>query len=969
MATKKKYESMRIMSLEGSVLYKNEGFTALKNGKPDPDAFRGMLDESLDTLKLKEVYKKHEDEIGYPYLDGKKLFCRAVVNLSFNRAVKLYESYGNRYVLNGYSVTDADMEDHVCIRSVNGKPTLIAIEVSYKDKDGYAPVEGPISDMLIGKYFEYDAETRSYKRSDKTIPSDVTCQEIREYLYTYGFDIDGVHYVRYKRSAGASRDGRCLFIAEPLYADMMSWSSCDLSGDTASDQASWQAYIALTLSSIENTIELPKKAILVIRDRVSRFTADAVCVKETDTHDLMAEEEETEVENVIWDGEALLDAGVFFENGYNEHGMMLLRNRFFKTCAFNTNLQDWFFDNDITEISQLAGFTTARKIEDIKLVVTESSIKYFKFMPKDMPLAEKCKRWLDAMYEGKNNSTFGVVKADHDAPLMDGRMAYTNYQLLNTLGLTREGIGKLLEPSFDYLQAMLNKSPFLRYQINMTTDHATIAEKELPDLAKYRRDTVLDMSCRTPLFEQTEFYKSFRSDTTKYFKKRLKKGRVAVCGNYEVLFGNAYEFLVALTDEDYEPTESFSLEDGQVCTTGFAHGDTVLCARSPHITMGNLYLAENVHCYDLLRYFNLTPNIICVNAIESNIQQRLNGCDYDSDSMLVTNDPWIIAGVTSCYNILKVPVCKAEPIGKTDYDNTPKSLARLDQTIAKNKIGEIVNLSQFLNCLLWDSLFREDEACDYVPMQVYYDICILAVMSGMEIDKAKRLYSADSSKVLARLRHYRKNFKKKHGGNLPAFYKYIVGDESADVGENTVSLEAPMAFVHDAVASHTGRAAYTKTIPLSELFELDATDAGANDTHKKQNIIAAVKEAHTKITAMQTAMKEADDDEKLILCDEANEVYQTCLKIVSKNVVNDHILCMLLSEIDQPDKSKYDIKSARYLLFASLLYEDNRRLLSRLKVTEGFVPYDLVRIEPEDVPSGGQPDMIYGFPHGRLIIQ
>ena len=969
MATKKKYESMRIMSLEGSVLYKNEGFTALKNGKPDPDAFRGMLDESLDTLKLKEVYKKHENEIDYPYLDGKKLFCRAVVNLSFNRAVKLYESYGNRYVLNGYSVTDADMEDHVCIRSVNGKPTLIAIEVSYKDKDGYAPVEEPIADMMISKYFEYDAETRSYKRSDKTIPSDVTCQEIREYLYTYGFDIDGVHYVRYKRSAGASRDGRCLFIAEPLYADMMAWSSCDLSGDTASDQASWQAYTALTLSSIENTIELPKKAILVIRDRVSRFTADAVCVKETETHDLMAEEEETEVENVIWDGEALLDASAFFENGYNEHGMMLLRNRFFKTCAFNTNLQDWFFDNDITEISQLAGFTTARKIEDIKLVVTESSIKYFKFMPKEMPFAEKCKRWLDAMYEGKNNSTFGVVKADHDAPLMDGRMAYTNYQLLNTLGLTREGIGKLLEPSFDYLQAMLNKSPFLRYQINMTTDHATIAEKELPDLAKYRRDTVLDMSCRTPLFEQTEFYKSFRSDTTKYFKKRLKKGRVAVCGNYEVLFGNAYEFLVALTDEDYEPTESFSLEDGQVCTTGFAHGDTVLCARSPHITMGNLYLAENVHCYDLLRYFNLTPNIICVNAIESNIQQRLNGCDYDSDSMLVTNDPWIIAGVTSCYNILKVPVCKAEPIGKTDYENTPKSLAKLDQTIAKNKIGEIVNLSQFLNCLLWDSLFREDEACDYVPMQVYYDICILAVMSGMEIDKAKRLYSADSAKVLARLRHYRKNFKAKHGGNLPAFYKFIVGDESADVGEDTVSLEAPMAFVHDAVASHTGRAAYTKTIPLSELFDLDVTDAGANDTHKKQNIIAAVKEAHTKITAMQTAMKEADDDEKLILCDEANEVYQTCLKIVSKNVTGDHILCMLLSEIDHPDKSKYDIKSARYLLFASLLYEDNRRLLSRLKVTEGFVPYDLVRIEPEDVPSGGQPDMIYGFPHGRLIIQ
>ena len=966
MATKK-YESLRIMSLEGSVLYKNEGFTATKDGKPDPQAFRGILDESLDTLKLAEVYARHEDEIGYPYIDGKKRFCRAVVNLSFNRAVKVYESYGNRYVLNGYRVTDEDMEDHVCFCTVGGNPTLIAIDVSYREDSGYAPVEEPLPDAMLGKYFKYDPDTRSYKRSDKVIPTAFTCQDIREHLYTNGFDIDGVHYVRYKLSAGASRDGRCLFIAEPLYADMMAWSSCDLSADTASDQASWQAYIALTLSSIENVIKLPKKSILIIRDRVSRFKADAVCVKETDTHDLRAEEEETEIENVIWDGEALLDASVFNDNGYGGHGMMLLRNRFFKTCAFNTNLQDWFFDNDIEYVSQLAGYTTARDIKDVKLVITESSVKYLKFMPKDMSFEEKCKRFLDALYEGKNNSEFGVVKADHDAPLMHGDMAYTNYQLLNTLGLTREGIGKLLEPSFRYLQDMLDRSPVLRYQINMTTDHATIAENEVPDLAKYRRDTVLDMSCRTPLFEQTEFYKSFRSDTVRYFKERLRKGRIAVSGNYQVLFGNAYEFLWALTDESYEPTFSFSLDDGQVCTTGFAHGEMVLCARSPHITMGNLYLAKNAHCYDLLRYFNLTPNIICVNAIESNIQQRLNGCDYDSDSMLVTNDEWIIAGVTGCYNILKVPVCKAEPIGKTDYENTPRSLAALDQTIAKNKIGEIVNLSQFLNCLLWDGLFTEQG--EHHPMDIYHDICILAVLSGMEIDKAKRLYSADSTKVLSRLRHYRQNFKKKNGGNLPAFYKFIMGDESADVGENTAKLEAPMSFVHDAVAAFPGRADYTRTLSLSDLFELDVSDAGANDTHKKQNIIKAVTEAHTKITAMQTAMKDADDDEKLILCGEANEVYQACLKIVSKNVANDHILCMLLSEIDHPDKSKYDIKSARYLLFAGLLYEDNRRLLSKIKTVEGFEPYDLVRVDPESVPEGYRTEDIYGFPHGHLLIK
>ena len=562
-----------------------------------------------------------------------------------------------------------------------------------------------------------------------------------------------------------------------------------------------------------------------------------------------------------------------------------------------------------------------------------------------------------------------MVKADHDAPLMDGRMTHTNYQLLNTLGINRDGIEKFLEPSFNYLQNMLDQSVYLRYQINTDIDHAIIDQNEIPDLAQYRRDTVLDMTCRTPLFEHTEFYKSFRSDTIRYFKRRLKKGRVPVCGNYEVLFGNPYEFLLALTDESYEATTSYLFNDYQVCSPAFLNGQVLLCARSPHITMGNLYLVQNIYRDELRCYFNLTYNIICVNAIENNIQQRLNGCDYDSDSMLVTADEMLIDAVVRTYEILKVPVCKAEPVGKTDYKNTPSDLAKLDLIISKNKIGEIVNLAQFLNCLLWDELFADTDTFDYTPMDIYYDTCILAVMSGMEIDKAKRLYSADSTKVLARLRHYRKNFKAKHGGNLPAFYKFIVGDESADVDENTVSLEAPMAFVHDAVASHTGRATYTKTIPLSELFELDATDAGANDTHKKQNIIAAVKEAHTKITAMQTAMKEADDDEKLILCDEANEVYLSCLKTVSKNVANDHILCMLLSEIDNWDKSKYDIKSARHLLFACLLYEDNRRLLSKIKKVEGFVPYDLVKVFPREIPEGYRAEYIYGFPHAHLRYQ
>ena len=127
------------------------------------------------------------------------------------------------------------MTDHVRVR--DGE--LIAIEVPYQKDTQYASVQNPISEALLGKYFVYDSEAKAYRRSKAVIPSAVTCKAIREKLYAEGFDIDGIHYVRYKRSAGASRDGRCLFIAGPLYTDMIAWSSCDLSADTASDQASF----------------------------------------------------------------------------------------------------------------------------------------------------------------------------------------------------------------------------------------------------------------------------------------------------------------------------------------------------------------------------------------------------------------------------------------------------------------------------------------------------------------------------------------------------------------------------------------------------------------------------------------------------------------------------------------------------------------------------------------------------------
>ncbi len=966
---RKEYENLRIVSIDGSTIVKHvspSNYTAplctVKNGKLDRNKFGGIIDKSLDIEKLEEVYEKHENEFQFPFVESDN-FTRALVNVSFAYVIREYERYGQRYVKWGCVVTDEDMHDHICVR--NG--ILIAIEVPYENDREYAPVENPLDHAVLGKYFAYDESEKAYKLSQKDIPVVLDKKDIRQNLYKDGFYMDGMHYVRYKRSAGSSREGQCLFIAEPLFADMMSWSACGLSVDNISDQASWQAYIALTLSSVEKIIELPKKAILIIPDRESVFRTKAVCVREDSEEGLSAAEEVTTVRNNIFDGEALMDSSVFEANGYPENSMMLLRNRFFKTCAFNTKLDQWFKDNRITEIRQLGGYTTARKVEDIKLVITESSLKYLKFMPKGSSYADGFKTWVDALYEGKNTSKFGVVKTDKPPKHMDGLMAYTNYQLLNTLPLVQDGIDKFLEQSTNLLKQMQQDSMYMRYYIKSVSYEVPRSLQDV-DVENYRRKLILDMLSLSPDFEKTRMYKDFRAETCTHFKDKLISGRVLVDGNYEVLFGNPYEFLMATIDKHYRPTEPMLLGEGEIYTKRFKAGAKLMCARSPHITMGNVYLAENKPCKEIDKYFKLNSNIVCVNAIKSNLQQRLNGCDYDSDTMLVTNNPLLVQSAKRMYHLLDVPVCLVEPCGAAEYTDSPESLASLDIKIAENKIGEIINLSQFLNSMLWDRL--ADENSEDGQISLYYDICKLAVMSGMEIDKAKRLYPVDATKLLNCLKKYREGYKKAHG-SLPNFYLCLTDKKLT--ANNTAKLNTPLSYVYDNITSYPYRAPRSKDLPLVELFDFATNDDDGNDGHRKDAIISAVIAAGIKLRKINQDAHDADEDIKNALYAEANRIFEECFKKVSKKIKSDHVLYLILKELEKKD-SKYKIRMHASLLLAMLIYEPNARLTQRIKnfgnyQCENLKYYDKDKDENYDPSINYEIRYVYDHPHRVMHVQ
>jgi len=391
--------------------------------------------------------------------------------------------------------------------------------------------------------------------------------------------------------------------------------------------------------------------------------------------------------------------------------MLLLRNRFFKSCCFNANIQQWFADNGITSVEQLNGFTLATDISQIKLITTPSSIKYAKF--------GTIEDWMKNV-----EPVFGVVKYEKKPRQYGGRLVQAHYQLFNTLQLSYEEMEQVLKPSLDYIGAIRRDPAVLRYAIQYPFDDGTGWYSSLDS----KNEIVFRMLGINDKFAQTKMYYDFRDDLVKGEIRNLKKGHVLVNGNYSTLMGNGMEMLQASIGQFHG--ESI-VGVGNIHSKRFPYGQTLLASRSPHVTVGNILLTKNVACELYDTYFNMTDGIVCVNAINENIQQRLNGCDYDSDTMLITDDALLIEVARRHYDEFLVPTNMTSSV-KTARYYTQDDKADLDVKTSVNKIGEIINLSQQLNSLMWDRISKGASVEDCA--ELYYDICKLAVLSNVEIN-------------------------------------------------------------------------------------------------------------------------------------------------------------------------------------------------------------------------------------------
>lgn len=737
---KTKYKGVYIPSIDAKDIYlathdmeSNPYGYALRdgNGQYNLRKFTNTLDYSLDFIELSDIYYRKYRRNDFTFKIKKHMYCVHVIQLTFKYSVKEWNQINkNTFVKFGYD--DKNPEFHDCIAK-NEDGAIIGIKTG---ETVLHPVDIPkpfVCQPIEGKEKENreDIEKTQMQYAKRGEPKTLkTGAQLRTELYQNGFVCNGIKYCRMKRSAGSARAGTCLFVNEALLQPLLKFSSgsINMKHGQKVDLAAYEGYIALLSSSIVDTLPIKPENILLIDDYNSIFQETVI-----ETHDengwLKTTEGNCEITNSIWDGQSLMDISLFGD--YAQYGMVLLRNLMFKSCCFNCNIGQWFRDNNITDISQLNGKTRAVRIEDIKLITTPSSIKYLKF--------DTWEHWLDNLYPD-----FGVVKHDKKTHFFGGRLVQTHYQLLNTLQMSRDEVREFLQPSLDFAQMLRDRPEVVRYYIK----YPDIEELEpLSRPMHGKNDVVYNLMCINDSFTKTKYYQEFLTDLLRSYYKNLKNGHIYVNGSYPALLGNPIEMLQHSIGR-FEGNSQIGI--GNIHSTRFDYDKTLLASRSPHVTIGNIWLPHNSENRLIDRYFNLTDEIVCINAIGENVLQRLSGADFDSDTVLLTDNEILIRAAKRNYDLFKTPTSFVSARKVTRY-YTPEQQADLDVKISVNKIGEIVNLSQELNSLLWDRMYHGETYADI--KELYLDICQLDVMSGIEIDKAKKEFDIDTGKELDKLRN------------------------------------------------------------------------------------------------------------------------------------------------------------------------------------------------------------------------
>lgn len=771
---------------------------------------------------------------------------------------------------------------------------------------------------------------------NKDVYDKKTRSEIREIFYTEGVDVkynthnkkgeiiksETIHYKMLYRTPGKAKKGSCMFINEKLYdiARDFLYMGIELPYNN-SPIVEMGAYSSLITSSIVDTIQIDPMSIFIMDDVDSFFNRKVISIEtDEDKHCKAVEIDDYRLKNTLYDGQGLIDSSIFPEDG---NGYILLRHHLCKFAAFHANIQLFFKDyyGDKYDTAKITDkFGVEHFVKDVKVITTDNAMKWLKF---NVSYEYWCKK------VNENGNKFGIVKTAHESKL--GRVQRMSYQMVNSLDI--DIMDEVTKCSVEYVEKMKqDDSLFLRH---------------LSDNKNFSNDfEVLIALCEhNPEFVRSEYFRDRKRKIIESYVLNLKNGRVVQNADNLVIVGSPYAMLLTSVGEDFEKDDTFFQEDDsiQCYTERFDDGEYLACFRSPFNSKNNMGYLHNVYHEKMQRYFNFGEQIIAINMIKTDFQDRNNGSDQDSDSIYTTNQKDIVECAKYCYENYPTIVNNI-PKEKNKYTNTLKNFAKIDNNLmaAQLAIGESSNLAQV--CLTYTYNYDDKKYQDYV--------CILSVLAQVAIDNAKRSFDIDLVEEIKRIKKDMDIGQNKH----PLFWTVIrkgfdkaYEDEKKrcrrtgeEINENIKSkinsdLLCPMNSIYNMKIKEFKPK--TTTLPMSDFFikhEIDPNEKRRKSRKVEELIQKYSLDLYNKhqksnnITGVIQIDEETEDDNYLLLRNDFDKLVEDIRNVyLSKNYLGlmswliDRAFCITVGSKRKHNMSFSKTNNNKALLL-KILYSVNK---------------------------------------------
>lgn len=717
-------------------------------------------------------------------------YTKDIICLEFNYGSRSYEAelvHLNkvaRQARNQYRVAKVKHDDFLMERyrnKVNRVTELL--KEAYKNRTKYTR----LSTAEIRKIFYNDGVTINYvvTRKDGVV-----------------MRTDSVHYKMLYRSTGKAKKGSCMFICDRLYDRAKRFLYMGIKQDPEDPKiVEISAYAPLVSSSIIDKVRINPNNILILKDVDREYTTNVVSVETDENQCCIAKAiNDYKLKNTLFDGQALIDSSIFPSWG---NGYILLRHHFFKAAAFCCNIQEFFrdyFGEDYYYATVRDYWGNVHYLKDIECICTDNACKWIKF---NISYSYWCKKVF------QNNCMFGIVKTAHESKL--GDMQRMSYQMVNSL--SEEIMPDVLKASVEYItQLKTNDDVFLDFldrNENFANDY-----KVLVALCK-----------NNPDFVRSAYFRRRKEYILKAYLMNFKSGHIIQNADNLVIVGSPYAMLLyAATgkEESVDLDNTFCQEDGaiQCYTERFDDGEYLAAFRSPFNSKNNMGYLHNILSPTIKKYFNFGTQIVAVNMIGTDFQDRNNGSDQDSDSIYTTNQPQIVEYAKYCYKSYPTIVNNI-PKESKKYELSMDSYSDIDVSLAEAQvaIGESSNLAQL--CLSYTYNFDDQKYKDYV--------CILSVVAQIAIDSAKRRFAIDITGEIERIK---RDINVKTNG-YPLFWLIIrKGFNPKNINHK---LKCPMNSLYN--LKFKKYRSTTSTIPMDYFFQKFPLDRARKTCKKVEELI------------------------------------------------------------------------------------------------------------------------------------